>query len=556
MKTTTKRMAALLACIMLVTLLAACAGNNNAPESGNAGNTDGAAGQTNNGDNAAVEEPEEPVVLEWLGYDSYAEPDADSAVVQMVEEKFNAEFDFWYVDAQKWDDNLNVKLAAGEMPDVLKIPNRQNIAKYVDQGILAPIPKEKFEELAPTYTAFIDENYPEAWDGVMFNGEIYAIPTTNLNGSYPTVVIWRQDWLDNVGIAKVPETLEEYEEALYKFRNDDPDGNGQKDTYGLSDFALPNILGAFGYPGISDFKQAAKGDPSKSLQFTEKDGQLVFAAVQPEMKEALAVLQQWYADGIIDPEFLTSENTTGYWADSQAFYNGKIGLTGMGMFYHWRHELDPSLPDDVGGGQYKAFMDAQPDGELAFGVPAVGPEGKSGTPQWDTTSHPVAITTKAAEDPRKLDTVLQMVEAAVTDYEYYLSVTSGEEGVDWKLDGDTFVNLSAADSVADQNKKGKNVLSVKVSYDEYLKKKDPFIYAFGDKYANINGYTSMFVPTVEVFEKNSSALNKLTIETYLKIITGESPVDAFDAYTEQFMRIGGTEVEEAVNAAYDELMGR
>ncbi|MGE7823325.1 hypothetical protein [Paenibacillus sp. NPDC093718] len=29
--------------------------------------------------------------------------------------------------------------------------------------------------------------------------------------------------------------------------------------------------------------------------------------------------------GLIDPEFLTSENTTGYWPNSQAFFNGRMG---------------------------------------------------------------------------------------------------------------------------------------------------------------------------------------------------------------------------------------
>lgn len=500
--------------------------------------------------------PAPPVTLEWLGYDSYGEPDANSPIVKMVEEKFNAKFDFWYVDAQKWEDNLNVKLAAGEMPDVLKITNRQNMPKYVTQGILAPIPLETIEQFAPTYKKFLDDNYPELWDGVMYDGQVYAIPMTNLNGSYPTVVIWRKDWLDNVGISKIPETIGEYEEAFYKFRNEDPDRDGQKDTYGLSDFALPNILGAFGYPGISDFKGAAKGDAGRSIQFTLRDGNVVIAAIQPEMKEALALLQKWYKDGLIDPEFITSENTTGYWADSQAFYNEKIGITGMSMFYHWRHVLNPDIQDDAGGGQFKAFKEAVPNGKVEFGVPAIGPNGVSGTPTWDTSSHPIAITTKAAKDPAKLELLLKMIEAAVTDYEYYLTLTNGVKDVDWKLDGDKFINLASGEALADSNKKGKNVLNAKVSYDPFLKKRDAFDYSFADQYAKVPGHRAVYVPNVEEFPKYSTTLNKLTVDAYFKIITGEASIDSFDAYVTQYLANGGDALQKAADVAFKQMVGK
>jgi putative aldouronate transport system substrate-binding protein len=548
-----KKMGIGLSLVLAFGLIAGCASNK---EEGASPSASSAATQSESSAAVPSESPAEPVVLEWLGYDSYGQPADNLSVVKMVEEKFNAKFDFWYIDAQKWDDNLNIKLAAGEMPDVMKIVNRQNLPKYVNQGIVAPIPKEKIYEFAPTYAKFLDDNYPEVWDGVKYEGEIYAIPTTSVTGTYPTVVIWRQDWLNNVGIAKVPETLAEYEEAFYKFRNEDPDKDGKKDTYGLSDFALPNILGAFGYPGISDFKGAAKGDASRSIQFTLKDDQVVIAAIQPEMKEALTVLQKWYKDGIIDPEFLTSENTTGYWADSQALYNNKIGITGMSMYYHWRNVLNPDIADDAGGGQYKAFKEAQPNGEIVFGKPAVGPNGKSGTPTWDTASHPIAITSNAAKDPRKLETLLKMIEASSTDYEYYLTVTAGEKDVDWKLEGDKFINLSASDSLADANKKGKNVLNAKVSFDSFIKKRDVFDFQFADQYAKITGYNALYIPNVDAFSKYSTTLNKLTVDAYFKIITGEESVDMFDEYVSKFRANGGDELEKAAAEAYNSMLGK
>ncbi|MFQ9074388.1 MAG: hypothetical protein ACLR5J_01780 [Lachnospiraceae bacterium] len=47
-----------------------------------------------------------------------------------------------------------------------------------------------------------------------------------------------------MGIDKVPETLDEFETAIYAMTFD-PDGNGKNDTYGLSESALTAVFGAW-----------------------------------------------------------------------------------------------------------------------------------------------------------------------------------------------------------------------------------------------------------------------------------------------------------------------
>lgn len=487
---------------------------------------------------------EGPVEIEWLAYNSYAKPKIDNPIGKMVEERFNAKFNVWYIDPKNWEDSLTVRLGAGEMPDIMKIQNAQNIPKYVKQGILAPIPRELFEKFAPEYTKFLDEK--KVWDRVTLDGQIYAIPTTNPDGNYPTAVIWREDWLKNVGIEKVPETIKEYEEALTKFRNDDPDKNGKKDTYGMSDFAIPNILGAFGHPGIADFSGTQSG---VSLEFVRKGDEIVFAAIQPEMKEALALLQRWYKNGLIDPEFLTSENTTGYWPNSQAFFNGRIGLTGKGAHYHWRTEIDPTNPEDKGGGSYHQFKQSQPNGSIVVGVPAVGPQGKSGVPQWDIASTPLGITTKAAKDPRKVETLLKMVEANATDFEFHLAMRSGEEGKDYKVDNGRYISL-IDDPNNPRESRGINVFHMLIARDDFYKTiSGKFNYDYADRVYNYKGYQPVFVPPVEAYPKYLASLHKLTLETYFNIITGDLPVDAFDDYVQRFKAGGGDEIEKQIREA-------
>ena len=483
-------------------------------------------------------DPSQPVTLDWLAYNSYAQPDPDSEIVKMVEKKFNAKFNIWYVDAQQRNDQLNVKFAAGEMPDVLQV--HEQIPKYVANGILAEISEEDIRKYAPTYASVIDDYGPALWNTVKYEGKIYGLPAINLSGAYPQSLIWRQDWLDKVGINKIPETLDEFENALTKFRSDDPDENGKKDTYGMSDYALRYIMGAYGMP-------------ADGANYVLKDGKIQFAAVQPEMKEALALLNDWYNKGLIDPEFITGENTGGYWADSQAFYNNRIGLTGNGMFYHWRNEKFGD--SDLGGGQYQNFKKAQPDGEIAFGVPPVGPKGQSGGPQWGVNSVPLGITPKAAEDPRKVQTILAMLETSFTDYDYYINVYRGKEGVDWKkLEDGSIVAIEDPNDNNASFKRGAQVFNM-MENPEFGKKASERLYKFGDS-VKTKGYPPVIVPAVDSLSQYSGNLTKLQQETYTKIIIGEQPVDAFDTFVKKFMDNGGSEVEKDVNEAYQQMTGQ
>jgi putative aldouronate transport system substrate-binding protein len=497
---------------------------------------------------------QEPVKIDWLGYDSNAQvenPDTNP-VVKMVQDKFKVKFNLWYADAQKWDETLNMRFAAGEMPDFMKISNIQTLPKLITQNVAAPIDEALVRKVAPNYAKYIDSVNKSAWDFGKVNGKLYALPGTNARSMYPTVIVWRQDWLSKVGISKTPETLLEVEDALTKFRNNDPDGNGKKDTYGMSDFAIPIVMGAFGRPAFDDVKAAAK-EPARALMPLLKDGKVVTAATQPEMREALDVLSKWYKAGLIDPEFITSENTTGYWADSQSFYNNKIGLTGKGMFYHWRNVLEPNNPTDTLGGQFVNFQKSQPNGTIVFGKAPTGPKGASGAPQWQTYANSYIFTSKGVKDPKIVETTLKMIDATFSDYDYFLTVTQGVKDQDWKLNGDQFVNMDK-DPAKNVNAKGWNVFNP--TNGGFVQKRDKFLFDFAEKNVKTKGYEPLVLPPTNAFAKSSNTLAKSTVEAYFKIITGELPIDAFDDYVKKYYANGGTEVEKEWTDAYNQMIGK
>lgn len=132
---------------------------------------------------------------------------------------------------------------------------------------------------------------------------------------------YRSDWLINIGyytldengnkVAKPPVNLEEFEDVMRKFRNNDPDGNGLKDTYGISPagsyFYWSPLYHAFGVTPDYD---------------VDEDNNVTYMYNQDEFREYLKWINRLYQEDLIDPNF--NSNTPNQ-EDRNKFYNGLVG---------------------------------------------------------------------------------------------------------------------------------------------------------------------------------------------------------------------------------------
>ena len=250
---------------------------------------------------------EEPVQLSWLMGRNSAEVDDDSPVVKKIEERFNIDLKGFYVDATNFQENLNVKFAGGEMPDIMVIDTPAMLATYVEGGIVGELPIEVIREKAPNFTKIADQ-YDDGslWGTMIYEGKNYGV--SNPMQVVPMAMFWRKDWLDKLNL-EVPETLEEYEKVLTAFVENDPDGNGKKDTAGMAERSFNAVFGAFGLRCTSGLSTTS-GFVVEEMQLGE-DNVPFFPYIRPEAKEALTVLHDWYTKGIIDKEFITGENHGG-----------------------------------------------------------------------------------------------------------------------------------------------------------------------------------------------------------------------------------------------------
>ncbi|OPG97483.1 ABC transporter substrate-binding protein [Chryseobacterium mucoviscidosis] len=484
--------------------------------------------------------------ISWTLHQNLSVPE-NAEMLKYVEDKFNVDLDVWNLENNKYEALLDMKLAQGEIPDLFRIRQPQDLLKYQQQGLLAEIPLDTLNTYAPNLMRAIRENAPAYQNSGIIDGISYGIPVINPTNIYRSPVVFRQDWLAKLGLS-VPQTLADFEKVIYAFTNDDPDGNGIKDTYGLSSEGMNVVFGAFGQIVFAD-----------QLYFSDKNGKKVIGALQPEMKEALHYLRKWYQDGVIDPEFVTGENKGGYKHLSHAFINGRIGMTSMGNYYHWIQEGDylEWSYDEYGHAvetpvqsnfNVKELVAKNPNARVVLSRPFTGPYGQRGSRAYDMLMSFTAIGADAVKEPGKLETILQILDyiSANPDPDEAATMTFGIQGKHWtraKTHSQDIIILPPYDTMFSYQ----NLIGANLGMTIPLKQT-----AQREQWASTLGldkdgiYNELEVATPSLI-KSGPELIKLKNKAYIAFITGERPLSEFDDFVQEFMESGGAEVLKEAN---------
>lgn len=488
------------------------------------------------------------VKIRWVGAE-YGPVDENAPVKKIVEDRFGVELELIYVEATTYAEQMGLKFASKDIPDMFHARSPVIYREWVSQEVLCPLDLDTIKELAPGMYAEVDhwtqQVKVDLWESVRVDGVIYGMPQLNTDGMFAAPVIYRDDWMKNVGIEKEPETLEEWTDMLYKFAKNDPDGNGKADTYGLSQSGLNAFWGVYGYlPTIWSYLP---------------DGTVGYGGVQPEIKDALAMFATWYKDGVLDPEYITGENTGGYWALSHSFINSRIGMSCHGSYYHWN---PPYYEGHAGGSNYKPFMEVNPEGSYALAKHnPVMPDGSGVMSSGLGTTGSQGVMGYQVEDhPEVMEKILAIIDANYTDYDFYLMVKNGIEGEHWEFDENGVVvqtkewqeKIKTYDSglVASASIGCSNCFCPVQSMIHY-QKLQKYQYDFANStvahYQTTINVKQLIMPSESEYITD---LDTLRSTTFTDIITGAQPVDAFDQFVEDWLAQGGKQITDEVNEVY------
>ena len=215
-----------------------------------------------------------------------------------IEKMTGVHFDIDWRTSDGYAVVVSTILAGGldNLPDVIQ-PGAFGMAGLADEGAIIPL--DDYLDLIPNVVAAVGEDRMDNWRSA--DGHIYAIPTiVNVPGSQS--MTYRKDWalkLKEMGVIdfETPETWEQWKAFWYGVRDNDVNGNGDNaDEIPLvlemgesGERALHALLNAFGIKASDD---AVHGRWHHHIM------------IIPTAKTSDRV-QKLYADGIIDPEFVT-----------------------------------------------------------------------------------------------------------------------------------------------------------------------------------------------------------------------------------------------------------
>lgn len=319
---------------------------------------------------------------------------------QWINENSPVEVDFVPFPRFEQIQKLNLLFASGDAPDLILEYDNVFLNQLYTQKQLMPL-DELIEEHSTNYKQMMEE-YPQlATLGQMDDGNTYLFGRV-LGMKTNDYILIRKDWLDKLNL-NAPATTEELLATAKAFREQDPDGNGVKDTFGMN-------IGGVGASIVNSMF-------NNSSRFVN-DGELVNPKIGEQAKAAADFQKRLFDEGIIDKDFLTDKNGD---KAKQDWVSGKLGI------YLASSGVDNALLLEA----YKSLLKNNPDAVIDVLPLPEGPYG-SFNPAYKSPIQMTGAINTNAKDP---ESVMKYIDFLVEE-NTIMTLKNGIEGEHYTKDAD------------------------------------------------------------------------------------------------------------------------
>jgi len=465
----------------------------------------------------------------------------------------------WTVNTAQYPSKITVTMVSGDMPDFF-IVDMQQFQTLAQAGQLADLTEIYDKYASDTVKTAYNESGGIKLKAGTVDGKLLGMAVDGGSNDDAHSLYIRKDWMEKLG-RTAPTTMDELMDLAIAFANEDPDGDGKKNTYGLDiskdifgGFAsIDGFLNGFGGYGFNP----ANGSGTNLIFLKGQDGKAIYADIQPEVKTALGKLADLFKAGAIHPEFSVMDGNKA----GEMLTSSKVGMT-YGAFWvpTWpinnMHTEDPSID----WGVYEA-----PSGT---GSPTIVQS--SGMPSR------FMVVSKNSKNPEAMIKVMNYATEKLTgaqkDIGKYHTIKQGDKNYQIH----TLAPIYAPSGEKNQNyhyqvlealKKGdKSGLDEEAQlYYDQVKAYDGGdasqwvahtlwdengVFATLGKYKKNNrilmtAYTG--APTATMVAKGP-ALRDLEARAFTEIIMGAKPLDYFDEFAKQWLEQGGNDILAEINA--------
>jgi putative aldouronate transport system substrate-binding protein len=249
--------------------------------------------------------------------------------LQKIEESAGVDIKWEEVTAD-WDQKKGALLASGDVPDLIIGPNAITDADNVQFPGLFEDLSDDLDKL-PNVNAMFEAKPETKGIATQLDGNIYGLPKyQRFWPATATRQFINHQWLENLGL-EVPTNWDELYDVLKAFKDEDANGNGDKNDEIPMDFSPTGTVG-FGFfqPTVLLGSQGITLTDGSGFGYFVEDGKVKNFLTDDRYKELIEFLHKCYEEGLISKEVFTQDYTK-----FQSVARGKDDVAKVGYTYGW-----------------------------------------------------------------------------------------------------------------------------------------------------------------------------------------------------------------------------
>lgn len=340
----------------------------------------------------------------------YGDSDPKTAwVTEEYQKKTNVKIDWMLVPVDGWKDKRSVTFASGDLPDVVAGMDTYNLSaadelQYSTQGMLVPM-NDVIDKNSIHLKKYMEENPMTKKLIAQNDGEIYALPGLAVcyHCNFSQKMFINKTWLDNVKMP-IPTTTDEYYNVLKAFKEQDANGNGDKND------EIPLITCTSGWHvDLDGFLMNAFTYSDPDTRLAVEDKKIIFTPTTDKYKEGLAYLNKLYSEGLLSPESFTNDEPT----NTKMNIANDYALIGSYPFAYQNYSGDTE--------RWKEYV---------ILPPLKGPDGFVTTPNYELTRNTIRGNFAITKDAKNPALIMRWVDYFYSEEGSFFRL--GREGVEWR----------------------------------------------------------------------------------------------------------------------------
>ncbi|HZJ83748.1 MAG TPA: extracellular solute-binding protein [Clostridia bacterium] len=236
----------------------------------------------------------------------------EAEFIKELQERTGVKLEFLYPPIGNETENFNLRISSNDLPHIFAAPPEYagGYHKAVDDGVYLELTEYYDKGLMPNIKWLRENNETINRDIVDDEGRMFYFPTIDIVPSHPWSGLWlRQDWLDELNLEQ-PKTIDDWDAML----------RAMKDSKGIAPLSM-NIKDWYGVNTNFMFVSSYEAGYS----WINKNGKAVYGPIEPGFKDFLTKANEWYTEGLLDPDFATRDNDS-YTANIASSNVGAAGL--------------------------------------------------------------------------------------------------------------------------------------------------------------------------------------------------------------------------------------